>query len=143
MDIGTQLRTLRVARGLSQKDLADALGRAQTTISKYENGEREPDFSFLRDASKFFGKDFSFAEKVDYRDMVRNQYNDSIDLISMGYDPEDARRMERENFERYGDMIMSLSYDNRKKVETFISNLKKGGEEDGIRETDDGESADK
>ena len=60
--------------------------------------------------------------------MIRNQYNDSTDLISMGYDPEDARRVERENFERYGDMIMRLDYEDRKKVEEFINELKKGDE---------------
>lgn len=130
MDIGKQLKELRESKGWSQKEFAERIHRHQTAISKYERGEREPDFAFLREASKLFGVDFllNSDEKMDYRTMLKNHYNDSADLIQMGYDPEDARRMERENFERYGDMIMQLDYDDRKKVEKFIIELQNSKE---------------
>lgn len=38
MDIGTRIKTMRLKRGLSQKALADRMGKASTTISCYENG---------------------------------------------------------------------------------------------------------
>lgn len=38
------LKKLRKERGLTQKELADALGIAKSTISMYENNNREPDF---------------------------------------------------------------------------------------------------
>jgi transcriptional regulator with XRE-family HTH domain len=37
------LRTVREEAGVSQKDLADALGLEQTIVSKYENGIRRLD----------------------------------------------------------------------------------------------------
>ena len=42
-DFATRLKELRVARGLRQKDLAAALGLAQTTIANYEQKLRFPD----------------------------------------------------------------------------------------------------
>lgn len=130
MGIGKQIKRLRAINNMSQKDLAIKLNKSQAAISKYENEQREPDFAFLKSVEDLFQTKLSFSddEKTDYRDMIRNQYNDSADLISMGYDPEDARRVERENFERYGDMIMRLDYEDRKKVEEFINELKKGDE---------------
>ena len=130
MGIGKQIKRLRAINNMSQKDLAIKLNKSQAAISKYENEQRETDFAFLKSVDDLFQTKLSFSddEKTDYRDMIRNQYNDSADLISMGYDPEDARRVERENFERYGDMIMRLDYEDRKKVEEFINELKKGDE---------------
>jgi transcriptional regulator with XRE-family HTH domain len=37
-DIGTGIRERRRARGLSLQDLADAVGRDRSTISRYERG---------------------------------------------------------------------------------------------------------
>ena len=47
-DFATRLRELRVDADLRQKDLADALGVAQTTIANYEQGARFPDEMNLR-----------------------------------------------------------------------------------------------
>ena len=41
-EIGEMIRTMRMSRGMSQKDLADATGISQTIISMYERGERRP-----------------------------------------------------------------------------------------------------
>ena len=130
MGIGKQIKRLRAINNMSQKELAIKLNKSPAAISKYENEQREPDFAFLKAVEDLFQAKLSFSddEKTDYRDMIRNQYNDSADLISMGYDPEDARRVERENFERYGDMIMRLDYEDRNKVEEFINELEKGDE---------------
>lgn len=40
--IGGNLRRLRQGRGLSQSALAAALGRARTTVCRWETGERMP-----------------------------------------------------------------------------------------------------
>lgn len=47
-DFANRLRELRVDAQLRQKDLADALGVAQTTIANYEQGARFPDETNLR-----------------------------------------------------------------------------------------------
>ena len=41
--IGERLKTLRIERGLTAKDLADEIGVSYTTIYRWENGDRIPD----------------------------------------------------------------------------------------------------
>lgn len=48
------LRHLRVSDNLTQKQLADALGLAFSTISMYERGEREPDFETMEAIADYF-----------------------------------------------------------------------------------------
>ncbi len=43
------IRTLRLEAGLTQAELAKRLGRPQSFVSKYENGERQLDFVELHD----------------------------------------------------------------------------------------------
>jgi methanogenic corrinoid protein MtbC1/DNA-binding XRE family transcriptional regulator len=54
-DFATRLRELRLGRGLRQKDLATALGLAQTTIANYEQKQRFPDEPTLVRIADFFG----------------------------------------------------------------------------------------
>ena len=53
-DFSTRLRELRTSAELRQKDLADALGVAQTTIANYEQGTRFPDETNLRRIADHF-----------------------------------------------------------------------------------------
>lgn len=41
--IGKRLKTLRIERGLTARDLADEIGVSYTTIYRWENGDRIPD----------------------------------------------------------------------------------------------------
>ena len=41
--IGERLKTLRIERGLTARDLADEIGVSYTTIYRWENGDRIPD----------------------------------------------------------------------------------------------------
>ena len=54
VDFASRLRELRVAARLRQKDLAEALGVAQTTIANYEQGARFPDETNLRRIADHF-----------------------------------------------------------------------------------------
>lgn len=49
-----RLKELREERGLSQTQMADALGVSRGSISYYENGERTPDIGFLAQAKEYF-----------------------------------------------------------------------------------------
>ena len=42
------LRDLRIAKGLTQKQLADKLGVSQAAIGMWENGNRKPDIIMLK-----------------------------------------------------------------------------------------------
>lgn len=49
------LRILRKEKGISMKALGDCIGVAESTISQYETGKRQPDLETLSKLSDFFG----------------------------------------------------------------------------------------
>lgn len=49
-----QLKKLRKEKECTQEMLANAIGVAKSTISMYENGNREPDFETLEAIADFF-----------------------------------------------------------------------------------------
>ena len=51
----TMLKTLRKKKRITQKDLANALHISQTSVSKYERGESEPDLEMVIKMADFFG----------------------------------------------------------------------------------------
>ena len=51
----TMLKKLRKQRKLTQHDIAEALHISQTSVSKYERGESEPDLEMVIKMSDFFG----------------------------------------------------------------------------------------
>ena len=50
-----RLKELRLERGLSQKDVADALACSITVYSRYETGSREPSIDVLVRLADFYG----------------------------------------------------------------------------------------
>ena len=48
------LKRLRKQSNLTQKELADALHISQTSVSKYERGESEPDLAMVIEMADFF-----------------------------------------------------------------------------------------
>ncbi len=54
-----ELRTLRKQDGLTQAELARRLGISKSTISMYENGNREPDFETLEAFADYFNVDMN------------------------------------------------------------------------------------
>lgn len=51
----TMLKFLRKKNRLTQRELAKSLHISQTSVSKYERGESEPDIEMLIKMSDFFG----------------------------------------------------------------------------------------
>lgn len=52
--LGKRLKELRIASGLTQKQLAELLGINSVTYLHYEKEQREPPLSLLADMAKFF-----------------------------------------------------------------------------------------
>ncbi len=54
------LKYLRKREGLTQQELSQKLKISKSTISMYENGNREPDFETLEMIADFFNVDMNF-----------------------------------------------------------------------------------
>ena len=50
-----KIKNLRIKGGVSQKDLAAALNTSRSNISKYENGQLEPNIEMLKKLCAFYG----------------------------------------------------------------------------------------
>ena len=54
-EVAQQVIRLRLARGLTQAQLAERVGTTQSSIARLESGSREPSLSFLRRVVKALG----------------------------------------------------------------------------------------
>lgn len=79
MIVGERIKTLRKEKGLTQKQLAEALNLNNTTISHYENDKRMPDLDFLTDLSSYLEVDINRLLGTEY--MVKN--DNGIQQISV------------------------------------------------------------
>ena len=62
------LKILRKKNRITQRDLAIALHISQTSVSKYERGESEPDLEMIIKMADFFGvsiDEFVRGKKID------------------------------------------------------------------------------
>ena len=48
------LKELRIEKGLSQQELAQIFNVTQSTVAKWESGDREPNFSILIELANYF-----------------------------------------------------------------------------------------
>lgn len=55
MDIGKQIKTLRLAKEVKQEELAEYLGISAQAVSKWETGASVPDIALLPNLAVFFG----------------------------------------------------------------------------------------
>lgn len=55
MGFAEQLRKARIASGLTQQQVADAMGITNSTYCGYETGKRQPDVQKIKQLSKIFG----------------------------------------------------------------------------------------
>jgi repressor LexA len=100
-----RLKLLRTEKGLTQKDLAKILNVRNTTISKYELKEREPDIKTLRALSDFFGVSIDYLigktnkRNEDLKDII--ELNDTISIPILGVIKAGEPIFAAENIEGY------------------------------------------
>ncbi len=70
MEIGKKIMELRKKNGLSQEELAERVGVARQTISKWELGETSPDLKQAKELSKIF--------RVSLDELVNNDIKDIL-----------------------------------------------------------------
>lgn len=55
-----RLKELRMKKGVTQKEVAFAIGCSKCNYSRYERGEREPDLATLKLLSNYFRKSIDY-----------------------------------------------------------------------------------
>lgn len=83
---GDRLRSLREAKGLSQKELADRLNINRSTYARYETSSTQPDYDILNAIANFY--DVS----VDY---LLGRINENKPLLTEKDELDIAKRMEK------------------------------------------------
>lgn len=73
------IRDLRKKRNLSMKALGASIGVAESTISLYENGKRQPDYDTLIKISNFFhvSVDFLLGNESNHTEPPLDEHNTS------------------------------------------------------------------
>ena len=87
------LKRLREANNLTQQQMADIFGIQRPTYSRYENGERQPDFDLLIEISKHFNVSVDYLlgntddknqkpgeENITFDDFTYAMHNETQDL---------------------------------------------------------------
>ena len=82
-----RIKEIRLQNGISQKQLALAIGVAQNTLSQYENGKRAPDFDTMARMSDYFhvSVDYLLGRDEEKLPTVISEEQDSIDEELMKY----------------------------------------------------------
>lgn len=80
MELGNKLQLLRKQRGYSQEQLADKLGIARQTISKWENGQAAPELDNLISLSNLYGITIDRIVKEDDECNISLCKNASVDI---------------------------------------------------------------
>ncbi len=88
MTLGSKLKQLRKDRGLYQKDVAERLGIALTTLSGYECDARKPDQNTLKALCELYGVTSDYLLDVE----------SSVDTLEEAF-PEGVRMLRRANNE--------------------------------------------
>ena len=70
MEIGNKIMELRKKNGLSQEELAEKIGVARQTISKWELGETSPDLKQSKELSKVFNVSLDELTDNDIKDVL-------------------------------------------------------------------------
>ena len=71
MKIGSNIAALRKEKGITQEELANALGVSAQAVSKWENNSSCPDVSLLTDIADYFGVTVDALLRSDAEEITR------------------------------------------------------------------------
>lgn len=104
-----QIKLLRIQNGLTQGQLAKAIGVTEKYISIVENNYRKPSLVFYRDVANYFKVSFDFLF-IDSSQNKRNVYIDSVN-VRMNYMNESDQKMVLKFVEDFSDYILEREKD--------------------------------
>ena len=108
--LGNKIKTLRKARGITQEQLADAIGISFQAVSKWENNIALPDIALAPSLASYFGVTMDELFEFNLKEM-----KEKIDVIcAEAYqyrekNPEESRRILEEGLKQYPDNDILLN----------------------------------
>lgn len=114
INIGENIRRLRLARGMTQEQLSEVFGVSPQAVSRWENGSACPDVTMLPGIAMFFD---TTADDILGMAQIRsdenlNRIHGEINAFMEAGDPEGAAALIRESLRLYPDnagLLMSLA----------------------------------
>ncbi len=83
MEFGEKIMNLRKKNGLSQEELAEKVGVARQTISKWELGETSPDIKQSKELSKIFNVSLDELTNNDIKDILVEKTSNTEKLAGL------------------------------------------------------------
>lgn len=83
MEIGKKIMDLRKKNGLSQEELAEKVGVARQTISKWELGETSPDLKQAKELSNIFNVSLDELTNNDIKDVLVEKTSNTEKLAGL------------------------------------------------------------
>lgn len=90
---GENIKKLRIVNGLSAQELGEELGVAQSTVSNWESGRKEPNFEILQRVSIYF--------RVSTDRLLNHRLSDSDMIPDDDTKKELINRLAQELYEKY------------------------------------------
>lgn len=93
VNMGNKLKSLRLEKKLTQRQVADRIGLAISAVSSYESGSRYPSYDVLVKLARIFHVSTDYLlGMTDKRNLdVTGLYDDEIELVSQLVDKLRAR----------------------------------------------------
>lgn len=93
MNIGNNIVTLRKQKGITQEELANALGVSAQAVSKWENNSSCPDVSLLTDIADYFGVTVDVLLRANVQDIVNENDNVTDDICRLNNKKRDIKNI--------------------------------------------------
>lgn len=119
------LRLLRVEKGLSQQELANALKISKSSVNMYERGERQPNFETLELIADYFNVDIDYllgrtnkttkiiqpdtlAAHFDAQNFTKDELNEIINFVEF---VKNKRKSEKERLIKYSKLLPNAAHE--------------------------------
>lgn len=83
--MNNRIRELRKSKGITMKQLGQVVDLAESTISQYETGKREPDNETLLRISEYFGVTVGYLIGAEEKESGTSTVHDILDDVDVAF----------------------------------------------------------
>lgn len=129
LKVGTTIKELRIAKGMTQREMANKLGLSFSTYSNYENNYREPKFEIIEKVAEILDVTIDYIIGNSSSETLIEQYGKKRGvfnsyLYSLGFSVETPLSSKKDTSKHY------IGYNNRNNFKVVDANLFKNFQEE-------------